>query len=236
MVELLGKPLISHQLAAIAAAGVEQVSLVTGYASELLKGLGGRQFHNPLFAETNMVESLFCARSIFDGSADLIIAYSDIVYEPRILTALLAAPGPIATVIDLNWRDLWETRMEDPLSDAESLRLNADGTLREIGQKAHGIADIEGQYIGLTKISADAQKSVLRFYDSLDRKAIYAGRPFSQLFMTEFLTQLISSGFAVHSAPVESGWLEVDTIDDLNCYEQLAAQGGLDQFWRPTLA
>jgi len=36
-----------------------------------------------------MLESLFCAEDIFDDN--LIISYADIVYEPKVLTAILAA-------------------------------------------------------------------------------------------------------------------------------------------------
>ncbi|WP_375202115.1 phosphocholine cytidylyltransferase family protein [Hyphococcus sp.] len=233
MVPLLGKPMLFHQLEAIEAAGVEDVSLVTGYAAETLEGVGTHHFHNERFADTNMVVSLFCASPLFDGTENLIIAYSDIVYEPRILEALIAAPGPLATVIDRNWLALWRERMPDPLADAESLKLNPDGTLLEIGQRAASLADIEGQYIGLTKVSPAAQRNVLAFYDNLDRNAQYAGRSFDQMFMTEFLTRLIAAGFPIHAAAVESGWLETDTLEDLQKYEALAARGELTQFWRP---
>lgn len=233
MVPLLGKPLLSHQVDVLSRGGVADIALVTGYAAAKLSGWGTRHFHNPDFATTNMVVSLFAARALFDGTDDLIVAYSDIVYEARVLEALIEAPGPLATAIDRNWLALWSTRMSDPLSDAETLRLNADGTLREIGLKPKGLDDIEGQYVGLTKISAGAQRDVLAHYDSLPRDGQYDGRSFGQMFMTSFLTSLISAGFPIHAAMINSGWLEVDTVEDLANYEAMQQRGELARLWSP---
>lgn len=213
-----------------------EISLVTGYEASRLAGWGNRHFHNDRFATTNMVESLFAAEVLLDGSEDLIVCYSDIVYERRVLEALLNAPGPIATVIDRNWLSLWASRMEDPLADAETLRLNPDGTLREIGRKPRDFTEIEGQYVGLTKICAGAQSDVLAHYHGLARDALYDGRSFEQMYMTRFLTSLIDAGFPIHVAATDSGWLEVDTVDDLARYESMHARGELGQFWKPAEA
>ncbi|MCW5724828.1 MAG: NTP transferase domain-containing protein [Maricaulaceae bacterium] len=233
LVELLGKPLLGHQFDALSACGLTDVSLVTGYAAGQLESWGKRRFHNARFEITNMVESLFCARGLFDGADDLIVGYSDIVYEPRVLQALIDAPGPAATVIDRSWRALWSARMDDPLSDAETLKLNPDGTLREIGLKPKSYDDIEGQYVGLTKFTVGAQKQILAHYDALDRNARYDGRSFEQMFMTSFLTGLIGAGLPIQAAMTDGGWLEVDTVQDLEFYEGMQTRGELARFWRP---
>ncbi|TRO95980.1 phosphocholine cytidylyltransferase family protein [Glycocaulis profundi] len=233
LVELLGAPLLGHQFDSLSACGLDDVTLVTGYAADRLEGWGTRRLHNSRFATTNMVESLFCARELFDGSQDLIVGYSDIVYEPRVLQSLIDAPGPAATAIDRDWRALWSARMDDPLSDAETLRLNSDGTLREIGRKPRGYDEIEGQYVGLTRFAAAAQREVLAFYDGLDRDAAYDGREFGQMFMTRFLTGLIETGLPITAAMTDGGWLEVDTVQDLEFYEAMHARGELAAFWRP---
>lgn len=232
LVGLLGKPLLGHQFDTLAAAGLDDVSLVTGYAAAKLSGWGTRQFYNAEYATTNMVASLFAARALFDGRDDLIVAYSDIVYEKRVLEALIHAPGAIATVIDRDWLSLWSARMEDPLADAETLRLNDDGTLREIGLKPKSLADIEGQYVGLTKFAASVQRDVLAYYDALPRDRQFDGRNFDQMFMTSFLTSLMNQ-FSIHAAPTHAGWLEVDTLEDLTRYEAMHAAGDLARLWKP---
>ncbi len=233
LVPLLGSPLLDHQLASIRYCGVNEIYLVTGYASGALVRYGAERFHNPDYATSNMVASLFKAASLFDGSDDLIIAYSDIVYEPLVLRTLMDAPSGIVTLIDKGWNDLWRARMEDPLSDAETLKLAPDGRLLEIGKKPTSMDEIEGQYIGLTKVSKDAQLKVRAFYEGLDREETYDGQPFANMYMTSFLQLLIDAGYPILSAPVSNGWLEVDTPQDLETYEAMQAAGTLATLWRP---
>ena len=69
-----------------------------------------------------------------------------------------------------------------------------------------------------------------RAYDEMDRHAVYDGAPFERLYMTSFLQALIDSGWPVAAVEVDGGWLEVDTLQDLRLYEDLAARGSLDQY------
>lgn len=233
MVPLLGKPMLEHQLETIRRCGITDVSLVTGYAADSLASYGTRSFHNAEYARTNMVVSMFCAADLFDDKDDLIVSYSDIVYEPRVLQALIANRSDIATVVDDNWRALWETRSDDPLSDAETLKLKADGTLAEIGKKTTDINDIQGQYIGATKFSRAVQSEILHVYEDVRQQFTAAGRVADNMYMTDFLQSLIDADQALGAAHIQSGWLEVDTLDDLANYEKLAASGDLSKFWSP---
>ena len=48
---------------------------------------------------------------------------------------LAAAPGDLVIAYDREWRELWTRRFADPLSDAETFRIDAAGHLLEIGGK-----------------------------------------------------------------------------------------------------
>ena len=50
------------------------------------------------------------------------------------------------------------------------------------------------------------------------------------MYMTAFLRHLIASGLEVRGVVVEGGWLEVDSVSDLDLYERLHEQGELDAF------
>ena len=79
-----------------------------------------------------MVWSPFCGEKELEG--DLIISYGDIVYSRDILSKLLNCDDEIAVTIDVNWEHYWRQRNENPLIDAETLKLRKDGSIREIGQ------------------------------------------------------------------------------------------------------
>ena len=231
LVELAGRPLLAWQLDALAQAGVDDVTIVTGYREDQITG-GTRQVQNARFDETNMVASLMCARDAFDGRDDVLIAYSDIVYEPRLVRALAADRSEVAVVVDRAWRTLWELRMADPLSDAETLRVAPDGRLLELGRTASSYAEIEGQYMGLIRVRADVASEWPRRFDALDPAGPYEGRDRDHMFMTAFLQLVIDDGRPVHAVMVDGGWLEVDTCDDLDIYRRLHERGELDAFVR----
>jgi L-glutamine-phosphate cytidylyltransferase len=223
MVELAGRTLLAHQRTALAAAGVREVHLVLGHGAELVRAdldaAALRVWINPDFATTNMVATLLCAQGPLDGTTDLIVAYGDIVYEPRLVTALRAVEAEVSVVVDLGWRAYWQARMDDPLADAESLRMTDDGRLLEVGQRPGGYDDVEAQYIGLIRIRADAMTRFRRAAEQL-----VAADP--RAFMTTLLQQLIDDGCDVRVAPVMNGWLEIDRPEDLAI--------DVGRFWDPS--
>jgi NDP-sugar pyrophosphorylase family protein len=50
------------------------------------------------------------------------------------------------------------------------------------------------------------------------------------MYMTAFLQHLIDHVAPVAAVLVEGGWLEVDTVEDLETYERVRAAGRLDRF------
>jgi choline kinase len=233
MVELLGKPLLFHQLESLRRAGVGAVTIVTGYRAEAIEALGYATRHNPDFATTNMVTTLMCAADLLGGQDDVLIAYADLVYEPRIVTAIAACDAPLSTTVDQLWLKLWQARLEEPLHDAETLKIDSRGDIVEIGRRARSYDEIEAQYMGLIKVSARFAPQLVEFYEHLDRSADYDGRDFRNMYMTSFLQRLIDSGHRLRAVTVNSGWLEVDSVADLQTYQRLAAAGRLGEFWQP---
>lgn len=233
LVELAGAPLLEHQLAALHAAGVDDVVLVTGYRREALEARGLPTFHNPAFGRSNMVASLLCAREALDGSSDVLVAYADIVYRPEVVRALVACDAPFATTVDLDWRSLWALRHEDPLEGAETLKLDAAGRITELGKRPRSLAEVQAQYMGLVRLAADFAPTVVRFHDALDPRGPYDGKDRDNMYMTSFLQALIDAGHALQAVPIHGGWLEVDSVEDLERYEHLLREGRLGAFWSP---
>jgi choline kinase len=165
-----------------------------------------------------MLYTLFCAETELDG--DVIISYSDIIYTPDVLRSLLAAQGDFCVIIDRQWEKLWRLRMENPLDDAESLVLDDSGNIIEIGRKTKEYAHIQGQYIGLFKISAAALAKVRALYHSMDKSLRYDGKDFENMYMTSFIQEIAKRLMPVKAVPIDGGWLEIDSIEDLNAYTE----------------
>lgn len=233
MVPFLGQPLVHYQLSVLRACGIDDITFVTGYRSDVIEQLGFSCVHNDRYASTNMVASMFTAEECFDGQDDLIICYSDIVYERGLLEVLLEHEGPVATVIDVDrWHALWSLRMGDPLADLETVKFRDDGTLQELGKKPGSFDEIEGQFVGLVKVARESQEKLLQFYSAMHRNVSYDGQSFENMYMTSFLQALIDSGVQVFGARSQAGWLEIDSTSDLEAYEQLERAGELGDYWQ----
>lgn len=232
LVSLMGQSLIDRQIAVLKSAGINDITIVGGYLAGRLDDLGLPVILNPEFDTTNMVATLFCARDRIDENEDIIISYGDIVYEPRVLDALLSCTEGLCLTSDSQWKAYWQARMDDPLADAETFKTDDNGRVTELGKKPGRPDDVQGQYMGLIKVRANMGPKLVDAYDAMDKNAIYDGKDFANMYMTSFLQHLIDTGWPVAAVPVDGGWLEVDTTDDLALYERLQAEGKLDRFCR----
>ena len=232
LVKLSGKTLLDRARESLAQAGITDLTVVAGYRAELIKRARYRVVVNPRFATSNMVVSLMTARHILDGAEDVLVCYGDIVFEPRVVQALVRSDAPFPLAINLEWQKLWSLRMEDPLQDAETLRLDTSGAIVEIGKRPRSLVEIQGQYMGLFKIGRSVQPRVVRLYDEMPRDVLYEGRSFADMFMTTFLQYLIDNQVRIQAVPVEGGWLEVDSVKDLRRYEGMISKGSLDSYCR----
>ena len=176
-----------------------------------------------------MVYSLFCARDILLSGKTIIVVYADIIYEPNLLAAILTNNADIATVIDLEWHALWTARFENPLEDAETLRLSADGHLVEIGQVPSSLEEIEGQYIGLTKFSAAGALAFEAVYRDISKYV--PGKTMHNCYFTDVLQGLVERGDVIDTVSVRGGWLEFDSPSDCALYEKVSGQDSEHKFF-----
>jgi len=213
LVEVDGCSLLDRQLDVLTSESTHPIILIGGYRAEMLRREGVKLRINPLFDKTNMVWTLFCAEEDLDG--DVIVSYGDIVYSRKVLATLLKADADIAVVIDLDWESYWRARNENPLDDAETLKMSSDGRILEIGQKPESLEEIEGQYMGLMKFSAKGIETLSKvFYDAKEMGNL-CGKSVKNAYMTDLLQAMIELGHRVDAVPVHGEWVEVDTGKDL---------------------
>lgn len=213
LVEVEGVSLLDRQLAVLRSEGVTDITLIGGYRSEMLKRPGLGLELNPRYAETNMVWTLFSAESVLQD--ELVLAYGDIVYSRDILHALLAATADIAVAIDLDWEKYWRARNENPLDDAETLRMDSAGRIIEIGQKPVSLEQIQGQYMGLMKFSPRGLDILRNTFHRACAAGVLRGKSPEKAYMTDLLQLMIDEGNLLSAVKVCGGWVEVDTVSDL---------------------
>lgn len=212
LVELLGKPLLDRQVAALRTAGFDEIGAVSGYRAEALEGRGLTLFHNSRWAKTNMVASLACAADWLQGGP-VVVSYSDIFYRPEAPAALCSAAADLAITFDPHWLGLWGRRFADPLSDAETFRRGPDGRLLEIGAKPTAPEQVNGQYMGLLRFTPAGWAEVEDLRDELPPERR------DKLDMTGMLSLLLARGTPIDAIPAPWPWGEVDAETDLTLYQ-----------------
>lgn len=223
MVELKGKPLLHYQLETLAQCGIKktQIAIVGGYLQNAIVAPNIQQYRNDNYAHTNMVATLFAAEPFMTTGQDLIISYGDIIYRPSVLRAVIETKGDVVIAADVDWHQLWQLRMENPLDDAETFKMTYSGQVLELGKKPKTINEVQAQYIGLIKISAAKVKDFIEHYKNMDKTAAYDGQDYNNMYMTSLIQNLIDSKWQVQAALINNGWLEVDSVEDLQIYESL---------------
>ena len=234
MVKLFGKSLLELQVDILQKNGITDISVVTGYQSELIKIPNVSYYKNEDFFKTNMVETLFCAREKLNG--EVIVSYGDIIFQENVLQGLIDSKNDYSVVVDQNWKEYWKIRFDNPLDDAETLVLDDQNYILDIGQKTNNLEQIQSQYIGLMKFQNHASDFIKDFYDKmknnakLGRNPLNAKIPFEKSYMTDFLQGLINEKCRIKAIPINNGWLELDSINDYKIYQKKIQDGSIKKF------
>ena len=208
LVELDGRPLLDRQLAALRAGGARDIGIVRGYRKDMLNDPALSYFDNERWSQTNMVMSLACAAEWL-RAGPVIVSYADIFYRGELIRGLVGAPGALVISYDRRWRELWTRRFADPLSDAETFRIDARGRLLEIGGKTADIDDIQGQYMGLLKFTPPAWTAIERVLASLEPAVR------DRLDMTGLIRRLIAEhAVAISTYGTDGEWGEIDNAGE----------------------
>jgi len=233
MIEFCGMTLLQRQVNVMKECDINDIIVITGYKSDIIDISGVTYYKNEEFEETNMVETLFCAKKELEG--EIIVSYADIIYERNVLQKLIDSKQKISVVIDEKWEKYWNKRFEDPLNDVESLKINSKGNIIDIGQKTRSLEEIQGQYIGLMKFDSEGTKIISDFYHRCKEESkngsniLNSKIEFKKSYLTDLLQGLIVDGNELKAVFVNGGWLEFDTINDFNLYQKMIKDNNLSE-------
>jgi len=236
LIEFLGKTLLERQIEIFNKCGIKDICVVTGYNSHMFKNKNLEYIKNNDYETTNMLKSLFCAEKKILKST--IVSYGDIIFEEEVLRKLINSKDDFSVIIDKNWKKIWELRFNNPIDDAESLILNEQNYITEIGKKVNNVSRINGQYIGLMKFQDEGIEKIKSYFKKCEKayheekiNLLNSKNSFNNSYMTDFLQGLIEEGEKLKAIKIENGWLEFDNINDYNLYIKLKKQNEIGGFY-----
>ena len=213
--EVNGKPIINYIVENLIKNGFKKKDIIfaTGFKNQLIKKKFGKNYSyifNRHYRSTNMVYTLFnCLKET--KNQDIIVSYSDIIYNKSNIKKLIDSKSQISTVVDVNWKKIWK-RKNKLLTDSETLKIKKNRII-ELGKKTKDIKNIDGRYVGILKFSSKIINDLVKIY-FLNLKL--NNQIFKKIDMTNFLNFLIKSNFRISSVKLSGSWNEYDDISDLN--------------------
>lgn len=233
MLEFDGKTIIERQIGTYRRCGISDIIVVRGFAADKIAYPDVRYYENTDYAETNMVESLMAAKQEFDE--DVIVSYSDILFEEGMLTGMMASKEDFAVAVDDNWQEYWKARYGKVDFDTESLSLDENDNITELGLEAPRLEEIDARYIGLLKFSKEGLAKVVEILDRdyevyRDKPWKQSGKTIRKAYMTDLLQAVIESGNYVRAVKFRNGWIEFDTNEDYETAVKWLRSGELNKF------
>lgn len=217
MLSFIGKTIIERQIELYRYCGIKDIIIVTGFAGDKIKYKDVKYYENKKFAETNMVETLMCAKSEFDD--DVIVSYSDVLFEEKMLRKMIDSRDDFACAVDDNWKIYWEKRYGRVDFDTESLTIDLNDNITELGLENPPIEKINARYIGLLKFSMAGLEFIVETMEAAykefeDKPWQQSGKTVRKAYMTDLLNAIIESGKNVKAVHFNNGWVEFDTNQD----------------------
>ena len=216
MLDFGGKTLLQRQLEAYNKNNIKDISLIRGYKKEKINYKGIKYFENKDYKNNNILNSIFYAETIINGN--IIISYSDILFDPTVVQRTMESNHDISVVVDIDWRGYYVGRKDHPISEAENVIFNSNNEVEKIGKINTGNEEVHGEFIGMIKLSDRGTKIFKQHFHRL--KKIYWNKPFQRAkifqkaYLTDFIQELVDIGIKVHCVIIESGWKEIDTVED----------------------
>ena len=151
MLDFGGKTLLQRQLSSYKECGIDDISLVRGYKKNKINYKGIKYFDNDDYQNNNILNSIFYGEEVINGN--ILIAYSDILFEPFVVQRALDSDHDISVVVDIDWREYYIDRKEHPLSEAENVIFNSNNEVVKIGKIATDKEEVHGEFIGMIKLN-----------------------------------------------------------------------------------
>lgn len=205
LLEVKGETLLQRTVDAMRGAGINEITVVTGYLQEMITDFLKRNypdmvFHfieNVVYSSTNNIYSLWLTREQVDGR-DFLLMDSDIYCDPALVKTIVDQP---VSALALNRHELGEEEIK--------VIVDENFNITEIS-KVCSIKDAIGESVGVERMSAEYSRALFRelevmiekeglvdvFYERAFERLIPQGHTFKVVDTTDFFS------------------MELDTVED----------------------
>ena len=211
------KTIQQHQFSVFKKFDYDEIIVITGPHKEKFTSNECTYVEDVRYHDHNILGSLMEARKYISG--DVLIVYSDIIFDDKILSQVIEAGTEIGVAVDLNWEKSYECRTDHPKSEAENVVLDNNNNLLEIRKNiTNNSTYVVGEFLGILKLSDKGSQIFVKKFEELEK--LHKG-PFhnavsiQKAYLTDMIQELIDSKIKVTPIIVSGKWYEIDTMQDL---------------------
>jgi phosphoenolpyruvate phosphomutase len=230
MADIAGKTLLARQVQTLNQNHLTDITVVTGYAGDKMKGEGISFLPNKDYKKGTELDSLLTAQEKMHNG--FLMLYSDILLENHVVAQLLASREDIVLVLDnsIQYLESVEGKATDYVisrnrqnRNRRSINFDHQNTVAKIGKKIDP-ATATHEFIGLAKFSKTGAEQFLQTYHDVLKHLegkIQEAEDISQFRLTDLIQEMIDRGFNVHYLEIHKGWLEIHFPKDIELANEL---------------
>lgn len=164
----------------------------------------------------DVLNSLMIGMKIYPNK-ELLILYSDIIFEDSILQKMIDCNADIGLGIDEDWEKSYEGRTDHPIQQADNVIITNHSitSIRKNIPKAHG------EFIGMMRLSKKGTHIFVDVHNDLLQKqknTFHCAKSLEKAYLTDMIQELIDRGYQVYPVTIFGAWHEFDTKQDYARY------------------
>ncbi len=219
MLDIAGKPLIHRIIENVNIAGMQDVTVVTGYKGDMVR-LATGTLHS--VGEKSAQGILHSILSVPNGMRDsVLLHYGDVIVSHENLRSFIETDDPISVMISpLQREGRYKKKKFDFVSLAKTptatrtLSRHPNNQLKDIGGHISE-EQVHGEFVGLVFMNPEGVKAWKKV------QALLKPSEQKSFSLADFLRKLLQHKVPVATFEVRTGWAEIHSDDDIKQLESL---------------
>jgi L-glutamine-phosphate cytidylyltransferase len=217
LLDINGKTILERQIDVLKNNGIQEIIMIVGPHKEKFKFDNVKYIEDLDHEKHDVLLSLMTAKNQIKG--DIIITYSDILFDEKLLQQIMKSNADIGVVTDMDWEQKYENRTEHPKSQADNVIIENNKIVR-IKKNISKISEKQknGEFIGILKLSEKGSEKFVMEYNKVEKNKpspFHDTAIFERAYLTDMIQELIDQKIQVNPIIVDGNWCEIDTIQDL---------------------
>ena len=223
LLDINGKNILERQINLLKNKNIQDIIIITGPYKEKFNFSNVNYVEDLEYEKHDVLLSLMIAKNEIQG--DILIIYSDILFDEQVLQQVLESKADIGITIDLDWEKKYENRTEHPKSEADNVIIQNNKILKirkNITEISHD--QVNGEFIGIVKLSTKGSEIFLDMYNQVEKTkptSFHDAASFEKSYLTDMLQELIDQGISLDPIIIDGNWCEIDTPQDLKTAKKL---------------